>query len=358
MSVYEDAECQRPIAEPIGPGQFLGEVGLLLGEAVYATARVDRGRGGARGAGRAVPRAHGRRHGPRRDRPERVHGPARDGLRARDRAPDRRVADGPRRRPPSRVRAAELPPRPLARPRDRRRRGRPRSWPSTGGRSRAWTRAVRSSCGGRRPSSTTRRSATSRASSGSAASRTPTASPTSSSWGRGRRAWRRPSTARPRGSTTVLLDEIGAGGQAGSSSRIENYLGFPAGLSGTELATRATLQARKFGARFVTPRRAAALRRDGDGYAVGPRRGRGGPRPRRRARDGRPLPAAPDPEPPPVRGGRRLLRGDGDGGARVPRRDGRRRGRRQLGGASGHVPRGAGPRACSSSSAAATSARA
>ena len=70
------------------------------------------------------------------------------------------------------------------------------------------------------------------------------------------------------GLKTILLDEIGAGGQAGASSRIENYLGFPAGLSGTELATRATVQARKFGAQFVTPFRAASLRPDDCGYTV------------------------------------------------------------------------------------------
>ncbi|HEX8299088.1 MAG TPA: FAD-dependent oxidoreductase, partial [Rubricoccaceae bacterium] len=70
------------------------------------------------------------------------------------------------------------------------------------------------------------------------------------------------------GLSTVVVDEIGTGGQAGASSRIENYLGFPTGISGTNLAIRATVQARKFGARFVTPHQAAALHRDGDGFAV------------------------------------------------------------------------------------------
>ena len=70
------------------------------------------------------------------------------------------------------------------------------------------------------------------------------------------------------GLKTVVVDEMGPGGQAGASSRIENYLGFPAGLSGTELATRATVQARKFGACLVTPRRATGLGRDGDAYTV------------------------------------------------------------------------------------------
>ena len=70
------------------------------------------------------------------------------------------------------------------------------------------------------------------------------------------------------GLKTVVVDEMGPGGQAGASSRIENYLGFPAGLSGTDLATRATVQARKFGACLVTPRRATGLARDGDAYCV------------------------------------------------------------------------------------------
>ena len=58
------------------------------------------------------------------------------------------------------------------------------------------------------------------------------------------------------GMDTVILDGTATGGQAGTSSRIENYLGFPSGISGAELAARAVIQARKFGARFaVQPRR-------------------------------------------------------------------------------------------------------
>ena len=50
-----------------------------------------------------------------------------------------------------------------------------------------------------------------------------------------------------------MLDRLGPGGQAGGSSRIENFIGFPAGLSGAELATRGVLQMLKFGARIVAP---------------------------------------------------------------------------------------------------------
>ena len=52
------------------------------------------------------------------------------------------------------------------------------------------------------------------------------------------------------GLTTTLAEDTALGGQAGTSSRIENYLGFPAGLSGEELAARAALQAHKFGVRI------------------------------------------------------------------------------------------------------------
>jgi thioredoxin reductase (NADPH) len=55
------------------------------------------------------------------------------------------------------------------------------------------------------------------------------------------------------GLSTLMLDRMGPGGQAGSSSRIENFIGFPAGLSGAELATRGVLQMLKFGARIVAP---------------------------------------------------------------------------------------------------------
>ncbi|REK12762.1 MAG: FAD-binding protein [Planctomycetota bacterium] len=61
------------------------------------------------------------------------------------------------------------------------------------------------------------------------------------------------------GLSTVILDQLGPGGQAGSSSRIENFIGFPAGLSGTDLATRGVLQMLKFGARMIAPVRVENL---------------------------------------------------------------------------------------------------
>src|SRR5207249_6808586 len=62
------------------------------------------------------------------------------------------------------------------------------------------------------------------------------------------------------GLDTLVVESTALGGQAGSSRRIENYLGFPAGITGVELTGRAISQARKFGARPATPYRATALR--------------------------------------------------------------------------------------------------
>jgi thioredoxin reductase (NADPH) len=70
------------------------------------------------------------------------------------------------------------------------------------------------------------------------------------------------------GLSTVLVDGIAVGGQASTTSRIENYLGFPAGISGAELAERATIQARKFGARIVVGSPAIGLERRDSGHAV------------------------------------------------------------------------------------------
>ena len=70
------------------------------------------------------------------------------------------------------------------------------------------------------------------------------------------------------GLDTVVVDAIATGGQAGASSRIENYLGFPAGISGAELAERATIQSRKFGARLTVPAEACTLEQGDDHYDV------------------------------------------------------------------------------------------
>ena len=69
------------------------------------------------------------------------------------------------------------------------------------------------------------------------------------------------------GLNTVLVDSVALGGQASTSSRIENYLGFPAGISGSDLAERAAVQASRFGARSAVPETASALSFE-DGHHV------------------------------------------------------------------------------------------
>lgn len=66
------------------------------------------------------------------------------------------------------------------------------------------------------------------------------------------------------GLSTVLLDAVAPGGQAAATSRIENFLGFPFGVSGGDLIGQASLQALKFGVRVYAPCEAVDLRRDGD----------------------------------------------------------------------------------------------
>jgi thioredoxin reductase (NADPH) len=65
------------------------------------------------------------------------------------------------------------------------------------------------------------------------------------------------------GLRTVVVERDAPGGQAGLSSRIENYLGFPSGLSGADLTRRAVAQAKRFGADILAPQRAVALQADG-----------------------------------------------------------------------------------------------
>ncbi len=65
------------------------------------------------------------------------------------------------------------------------------------------------------------------------------------------------------GLRTLMIDKLSTGGQAGTSSRIENYLGFPKGLSGADLAERATIQARRLGAEILTAREVVGVRVDG-----------------------------------------------------------------------------------------------
>src|SRR5580658_2455182 len=70
------------------------------------------------------------------------------------------------------------------------------------------------------------------------------------------------------GLRAVAIEAVAPGGQAGTTSMIENYLGFPQGISGGELAMRATAQARRFGAEVLLARRLSDITRDGPGYVA------------------------------------------------------------------------------------------
>ena len=140
------------------------------------------------------------------------------------------------------------------------------------------------------------------------------------------------------GLRTLGVEMTAPGGQAGTSSRIENYLGFPMGISGTDLTQRAVVQAQKFGARLTVPCTAASISR--------PRR-LPGPQPERRERGRGPGGRGGDRRrlPPPrrrpaarLRGERCLLRRDRDGGPSVQRRIGIRGRRGELGRPGGDLP--------------------
>ncbi len=67
------------------------------------------------------------------------------------------------------------------------------------------------------------------------------------------------------GLTALVIEDVAIGGQAGTSSRIENYMGFPTGISGADLLWRGEIQAMKFGTRFAMPHRVTRLERRADG---------------------------------------------------------------------------------------------
>jgi len=70
------------------------------------------------------------------------------------------------------------------------------------------------------------------------------------------------------GLRALVIEDTAVGGQAGTSSRIENYMGFPSGISGADLVFRGQIQALKFGTRFAMPRRVQQLARVEDGFCA------------------------------------------------------------------------------------------
>ena len=132
------------------------------------------------------------------------------------------------------------------------------------------------------------------------------------------------------GLDVLVLESNAPGGQAGASSRIENYLGFPTGISGQELAARAYTQAQKFGAQVLIAKGATRLTCDRKPYAVAIDDGPAVPARAVIIATGAEYRRLPVDEPVAVRRRRRLLRRDVRRSAAVRRRRGDRGGRRQL----------------------------
>ncbi len=150
------------------------------------------------------------------------------------------------------------------------------------------------------------------------------------------------------GLDVLVIEGTAPGGQAGTSSRIENYLGFPTGISGEALAGRALSQAEKFGAEVAIGRTAVRLDCDARPYRL---KLSDGSEVLTRAiviASGRPVPEAGCPGAAEVRGRGRLPQRDPSGrpALRRPRR--RHRGRRELRGAGGGLPVADRQRACRS----------
>ena len=245
-----------------GPGRFLGELSLLTGSRRSSPRWCGAGRGAGR-PGRAAARGWSPRTHALGDLILRAYlSGARCSIElgAGLRIVGSRFST--RHPPAARVRGAQPPPPPLDRPRGRRPAPRPCCADSA-----SRPRRRRSSSGaGTRCCATRQRRARPR---DRAAPRRRSAPMSATSWwsAPGRPGWPPPSTAHPRGSPPSSSTAVATGGQAGTSPRIENYLGFPSGISGAELAERAVIQAEKFGAQISVPAEATALERH-DGHHV------------------------------------------------------------------------------------------
>ena len=135
------------------------------------------------------------------------------------------------------------------------------------------------------------------------------------------------------GLSTLVVERFAPGGQAGTSARIENYLGFPTGLTGAELTRRATLQARKFGAVISSVHEASQVSEPEAGRIAGDRACRRSARagPCRGPGAGRGLPSAAGGERGSIRGTGPVLRRDPHRGPAMLGGGCRRRRRGELG---------------------------
>jgi thioredoxin reductase (NADPH) len=148
------------------------------------------------------------------------------------------------------------------------------------------------------------------------------------------------------GLSVIVLDQKSFGGQAGASARIENYLGFPTGISGMALAGRAFNQALKFGVEIAIPLEVSKLDcgdgRNGDPFTLELTDGGQGARENRGNRRRRPLPASSNRQSFHVRRRRHLVLGLSRRGQALRGRGDRADRRRQFGGAGHCVPRAKG----------------
>ena len=140
------------------------------------------------------------------------------------------------------------------------------------------------------------------------------------------------------GLRTLLLDRHAPGGQAGSSSRIENYLGFPAGVSGSELTRRAVTQAQRLGAELLVPLEVTGVSIDAGYKHLTLSDGREIVTRTLLAATGMEYREHPAPGVAEHHGRGRVLRRGDDGGAGVQRPARARGRRRELGGTGGHAP--------------------
>ena len=139
------------------------------------------------------------------------------------------------------------------------------------------------------------------------------------------------------GLQTVVIEGESPGGQAGTSSRIENYLGFPAGISGADLAALAQAQAQKFGAKLVVSQNVSAIQCGARPFVLHLERGKAINAKKRDHRDRRSLPHPKSSEFARVRNGRHPLLRYVHRGSPLSWRGSHRRGRREFGWSSGDV---------------------
>ena len=266
--IFEDKTGQRQLANDFEPRHFLGEMGLLLGETVYATARMETDWARFVAYTRRAPQPFGARPRAVHSHSQHLRCPARRRGRGRLRADHRRVSHQPGRREAGNLRQPQLSAFTLAGPGERPRVKPALFWPRRGTPSESLSGVGALAVWGSETVLENPSNLHLARTIGMGVEPTPDKIMDLAVVGAGPGGLAAAVYGASEGLSTVVLDAVGVGGQAGTSARIENYLGFPAGLSGTDLASRAVVQARKFGAEFVMPREVVRLCRNPDSYRL------------------------------------------------------------------------------------------